>query len=188
MDDLTDQGSQAAGPAGTGSPYAPPQITLPTGGGAIRGVDEKFKTNQATGAGSLRVAIPVSQSRAGFGPDLSLDYDSGNGNGIFGLGWKLSLPSITRQTDKGLPRYLDREESDIFVLSGWEDLVPVLRDQGDGPAGYEEFDRDGYQVRRYRPRIEGLFARIERWSRTDTGRTPARALPTRKLPDESSAG
>ena len=28
-----------------------------------------------------------------------------------------------------------------------------------------EDELDGYRVRRYRPRIEGLFARIERWSK-----------------------
>src|SRR4030095_12462341 len=32
-----------------------------------------------------------------------------------------------------------------------------------------EDDRDGYRVRRYRPRIEGLFARIERWTRQSDG-------------------
>ncbi len=34
---------------------------------------------------------------------------------------------------------------------------------------YDEFPRDGYLVRRYRPRIEGLFARIERWTRQSDG-------------------
>ena len=46
------------------------------------------------------------------------------------MGWSLSLPAITRRTDKGLPRYrdslpyLDSQDEDIFVLSGAEDLVP----------------------------------------------------------------
>ena len=30
------------------------------------------------------------------------------------------------KTDKGLPQYDDRAESDIFLLSSVEDLVPVL--------------------------------------------------------------
>ena len=30
-------------------------------------------------------------------------------------------------------------------------------------------ERDGYLVRRYRPRIEGLFARIERWTSQSDG-------------------
>ena len=53
---------------------------------------------------------------------MSLSYDSGRGNGPFGFGWALTLPSITRKTDKGLPRYADAEESDMFLLSDAEDL------------------------------------------------------------------
>ena len=34
---------------------------------------------------------------------------------------------------------------------------------------FDEFERDGYLVKRYRPRIEGLFARIERWTRLEDG-------------------
>src|SRR5207247_1856208 len=36
--------------------------------------------------------------------------------------------------------------------------------------------RDGYTVRRYRPRIEGVFARIERWTKITTGEIPWRAI------------
>src|SRR5216117_2349476 len=103
-----------------------PAITLPKGGGAIRGIGEKFAANPVTGTGSLNVPIAVSPGRSGFGPQLSLSYDSGSGNGPFGFGWHLSLPSITRKTDKGLPQYCDGEESDVFLLSGAEDLVPLL--------------------------------------------------------------
>lgn len=68
----------------------------------------------ASGTGSLNIPIATSQGRSGFEPQLSLAYDSGAGNGAFGLEWSLSLPSITRKTDKGLPRYRDGEESDVF--------------------------------------------------------------------------
>src|SRR5580692_6202483 len=98
-----------------------PQVSLPKGGGAIRGIGEKFAANPVTGTGSLTVPIALSPGRASFGPQLSLSYDSGSGNGPFGLGWSLALPSITRKTDKGLPRYQDADESDIFMLSGAED-------------------------------------------------------------------
>jgi hypothetical protein len=40
----------------------------------------------------------------------------------------------TRRADKGLPTYQDSEESDVFILSGAEDLVPVLVDV-DGEMG-----------------------------------------------------
>ena len=158
------------------TPFTPPQISLPKGGGAIRGIDEKFAANPVTGTGSLSVALALSPGRSGFGPKLSLDYDSGSGNGVFGFGWKLSLPSITRRTDKGLPQYRDSVESDIFVLSGAEDLVPVLLSDGEGQPRFDEFERDGYRVKRYRPRIEGLFAHIERWTNCDTGEAHWRSL------------
>ncbi|MFH0343752.1 MAG: SpvB/TcaC N-terminal domain-containing protein [Chromatiales bacterium] len=79
----------------------------------------------------MTVPIATSSGRSGFGPQLSLSYDSGAGNGPFGFGWSLSLPSITRKTDKGLPKYQDTDESDVFILSGAEDLVPVLVQNGD---------------------------------------------------------
>src|SRR5215212_11683683 len=103
-----------------------PSISLPKGGGAIRGIGEKFATNPVTGTSSLSVPIYTSPGRSGFGPQLSLSYDSGAGNGTFAFGWSLSIPAITRKTDKGLPRYRDAEECDVFILSGAEDLVPVL--------------------------------------------------------------
>jgi hypothetical protein len=82
-----------------------PQISLPKGGGAIRDMGEKFAANPVTGTGSMNVPIATSPGRSGFGPQLALSYDSGAGNGPFGFGWNLSLPHITRKTDKGLPRY-----------------------------------------------------------------------------------
>src|SRR5262245_50535786 len=87
----------------------PPAISLPKGGGAIRGIGEKFAANPVTGTGSMTVPLATSPGRSGFGPQLSLSYDSGSGNGPFGFGWSLSVPAITRKTDKGLPRYRDAE-------------------------------------------------------------------------------
>ncbi|WP_049785373.1 SpvB/TcaC N-terminal domain-containing protein [Nitrosomonas sp. Is79A3] len=143
----------------------PPAISLPKGGGAIRGIGEKFAANPVTGTGSMTIPIATSPGRSGFGPQLSLSYDSGAGNGPFGLGWNLSLPAITRKTDKGLPRYNDADESDVFILSGAEDLVPVLNPDGSRPE--DTPSPSGHRIRRYRPRIEGLFARIERWTNSE---------------------
>src|SRR5438045_5676593 len=95
-----------------------PSIALPRGGGAIRGIGEKFAANPVTGTGSMTVPLAISPGRSGFGPQLAVSYDSGAGNCSFGVGWSLTLPAITRKTDKGLPRYLDIEaESDVFLLS-----------------------------------------------------------------------
>jgi RHS repeat-associated protein len=92
------------------------------------------------------------------------------------MGWFLSLPTITRRTDKGIPRYHDSEESDIFILSGAEDLVPVLRHDAEGRWVFDEFELDGHRVKRYRPRIEGLFARIERWTSLKCGEVHWRSI------------
>jgi len=142
-------------------------ITLPKGGGAVRGIGEKFAANPVTGTGSITVPIPTSPGRSGFGPHLSLSYDSGSANGIFGFGWSLSLPAIARKTEKGLPKYQDERESDVFILSGSEDLVPVLGPDGDLLEDTTTDPR--YAIRRYRPRVDTLFARIERWTRSNDG-------------------
>lgn len=153
-----------------------PKVELPKGGGAIRGIGEKFAANPVTGTGSMSVPIATSPGRAGFGPQLSLSYDSGAGNGVFGFGWNLSMPSITRKTDKGLPRYFDTEDadpSDVFILSGAEDLVPLLNID---ETRYEDINDPDYIIHRYRPRIEGLFARIERWTHKINGDVHWRSL------------
>ncbi len=143
-----------------------PTISLPRGGGALRAIAEKFNLNPVTGTGSLTVPVYASPGRSGFGPQLSLTCDSGNGNGPFGFEWSLAINAISRKTDKGLPKYADDEESDAFILAGAEDLVPALV-QAAGQWTRDVVTRTVYgkqfKVHRYRPRIEGAFARIERW-------------------------
>src|SRR5215472_9946678 len=109
---------------------AAPTLSLPKGGGAIRGIGEKFSVNSINGTASLNVPIFTTPSRSDFYPKLSLSYDSGAGNGPFGLGWTSSVPSFTRKTDRGVPQYRDFEDSDVFILSEAEDLVPVLVENG----------------------------------------------------------
>ena len=169
---------------GIPEPQTPPSVSLPKGGGAIRGLGEKFTANAATGTASLELPVPTSPGRSGFGPCPTLGYDSGAGNGPFGLGWAVSLPSITRKTDRGLPRYQDDPDQDTFVLSGVEDLVPVRRER-DGSRAQEAEQRSSagreYSVQRYRPRVEGAFTRIERWRDLGSGETHWRCVSARNL-------
>ena len=81
----------------------PPTISLPKGGGAIRGIGEKFAANPVTGTGSMTVPIATSPGRSGFGPQLSLSYDSGAGNGPFGFGWISSLPHHSQDRQRACP-------------------------------------------------------------------------------------
>ncbi|HKY21466.1 MAG TPA: SpvB/TcaC N-terminal domain-containing protein [Vicinamibacterales bacterium] len=168
----------------TTTPFAAPQVTLPKGGGAIRGLGEKFQTNPANGTGTLSIPVQLSESRGGFQPALALTYSSGGANGPYGLDWTTGHPSISRRTDKGVPHFkpfarsaatirVDDTGEDIFLLSGSEDLVPIL--EHDGPwIGHRV--SNGYFIRGYRPRIEGAFVRIESWTRQSDGDTHWRTI------------
>jgi RHS repeat-associated protein len=164
-----------------------PTISLPKGGGAINSVDEKFSVNAVNGTSSFSIPLPFSPAR-GASPSMGLSYNSGAGNGVFGLGWNLSLGSIKRKTDKGLPQYFDTIDSDTFLFSEAEDLVPEFKKNPDGSF---ELDIDGeffineyertlngvlFTIRNYKPRIEGLFARIERWTEKTNGRIKWRVI------------
>jgi hypothetical protein len=103
--------------------------------------------SDCTAAGSQRIPATT-----------HLVYSTGNGNGPFGLGLSLSIPGVSRKTSRGIPRYGDERgpltERDTFLLSGAEDFVPVAETTGGT---------------RYRPRTEGLFARIEHHREVKSG-------------------
>ena len=149
-------------------------LSLPKGGGAIKGIGEKFSPNPFTGTGNFSVPIAVSPGRGGMQPALNLQYSTGQGNSPFGLGWSLDVPFISRKTDKGIPVYDD--DKDVFLLHGSEDLVPYLEDKNN-TGQWTRFDypeevknilkKKGYAVVRYRPRTEGSYARIEFWKGND---------------------
>ena len=131
-------------------------ISLPTGGGALKGLGEKFAPDLHTGTGNFSIPIGLPPGRNGVQPQLTLGYSTGQGNSPFGLGWSLGVPGVARKTEGGVPRYRDRarkdEDRDTFILSGAEDLVAV-----------EAIGR----ATRYQPRTEGLFADIRRSSGGD---------------------
>ncbi|MEO8290038.1 MAG: SpvB/TcaC N-terminal domain-containing protein [Gaiellaceae bacterium] len=123
-------------------------INLPQGGGALSGLGESFAPDPHTGTGNLTLPIALPRGRNGFQPGLDLHYSTGSGNGPFGLGWSLGIPSVSRKTARGVPLY---RETDVFLLAGLEDLVPV-----EAGSGWT----------RYSPRTEGLYARIKRFETT----------------------
>jgi Salmonella virulence plasmid 65kDa B protein/Insecticide toxin TcdB middle/C-terminal region/Insecticide toxin TcdB middle/N-terminal region len=155
-------------------------VTLPKSGGAISSIGEKFSTDPTTGTAKLDVPIATSSigTRGSAAPSLNLSYNSGSGNGIFGYGWSLSLGKITRKTALGLPKYFDtvsnpsQVDQDTFILSGSDDLVPELSYSASGDwtplqPDQRTINSVSYFVHHYRPRVEVVFQRVERWISTD---------------------
>src|SRR5687767_168009 len=134
-------------------------ISLPKGGGDLKGLGEKFQPDLYTGTGNFSIPIAIMSGRNELQPNLTLSYSTGMGNGSCGLGWNLAVPNISRKTSKGIPRYLDKfdpntgepiwhDQEDIFVLAGSDDLIHV---------------DNGF----YRPRTEGSFSKIQRKNASD---------------------
>src|SRR5215208_5041478 len=83
----------------------PSILPLPRGGGAQRAIDETFQTNLSSGSGFYEIRLMLPRGVNDLTPTLGLKYSTGAGNGPFGMGWSLNLPSITRRTERGLPRF-----------------------------------------------------------------------------------
>jgi RHS repeat-associated protein len=119
---------------------SPKTISLPSGPGSIEGLGESFQPSLNTGSAQYSIGIQVPPGTNGHKPAIVLKYDSGFGSGSLGLGWSIDPGSITRQTDKGLPLYVDGangsdddhdgvvdeiDELDTFIDSSAEELVPL---------------------------------------------------------------
>ena len=138
------------------------KISLPKGPGSIEGLaTADLSPSLASGSASYAIAIAVPPSSAGFGPKLSLAYDSGGGLTEIGIGWRLAgVPKMRRRVEDGLPRF---DETDTFELVGLGIPCPLVEVAADffGP-GYED----------------GSFVRVERGQDGDTweARTKAGAI------------
>lgn len=131
-----------------------PTISLPKGGGALAGLGETFQPNLFSGTSSYSIRFPLTKSR-GLEPDIQLNYHSGTGNGIFGIGFSLPLSKISIRTEKGIPTYDGR---DTYMLDA-SPLVP--KNNADAT------DPDGWNVRTYYNKLESDFVQIELHSKPD---------------------
>ncbi len=126
---------------------APTSISRPSGPGSLEGLGDAFQPALNTGTARHRIRFDLPTGIAGFTPELALQYDSGQGFSPAGIGWALDLPSVRRQVDKGLPRYVDQvaggQLPDRFIGISGEELVPL---------------RNGY----FLPKVEGTFVRYRR--------------------------
>nr|WP_213938306.1 SpvB/TcaC N-terminal domain-containing protein [Pseudomonas sp. dw_612] len=116
-----------------------------------------------TGSASFALPLPLSPGR-GFDPGLTLSYDSQTGNGPFGIGWGVNSSAISRQTNKGVPRYLD---DDVMIGHDGQQWRPERDAQGEIKSRIETQYRGvmigPHSVVRYFPRVETRFELIEFW-------------------------
>ena len=158
-----------AGSSADSFQHRAPAISPPKGGGAIRGMGEKFAANPVTGTGSMTVPIATSPGRSGFGPQLSLATTPGPAMGPSGSAGACRCRRSRARPTRGC-RSISTQPiptSSSFpapktwfrVLAGRRHALHVTT----RTAVHEV--RSTATASRYRPRIEGLFARIERWSK-----------------------
>ena len=104
-------------------------ISVPTGAGTIKGMDESFSAQLSTGIATFSVPFALPSARGKAQPSLGLSYSSAGGFGVAGTGWSVGAPFIARQTDRGVPSYDDRglfhPNQDRFVFNGGQELVPI---------------------------------------------------------------
>jgi len=137
---------------------SPNTVSLPSGPGSIEGLGEAFQPMLNTGTARYAVKISLPPGTNGHTPQLSLSYESGLGDGPAGIGWTFGPVGVKRQTDLGIPRYVDgpngidddhdgetdeADETDRFIGVEGEELVQL----GDGT---------------FRARVEGAFVRYRR--------------------------
>ncbi|MFI0798681.1 RHS repeat-associated core domain-containing protein [Amycolatopsis lurida] len=108
----------------------------------------------ANSSGDARMSYPleVPKGRAGLEPKLAVAYSSGGANGWVGVGWDVTMPTITVDTRWGVPRYDAALETETYLLNG-EQLTPVAH-RG------ELRKRSAEKV--FHARVESRFDRIVR--------------------------
>ena len=104
------------------SALSPTILNLPTGPGSISGLGESFTPLLNSGTSSQNIPLSVPPGIAGLVPDLSINYSSGYGNSIVGMGRILNMPYIQRQADQGLPEY---DDSDTYIDQNGSELVKI---------------------------------------------------------------
>lgn len=108
---------------------------LPSGGGGVTPLGDRFQPDLVRGTGNYSVPLHLPLGPNELQPSFQLTYSTGAGDGPFGMGWSIGAFTIERRTDRGVPRY---DDSDSFVLASAGLLVSV----GDG---------------RYRPEADNVF-------------------------------
>jgi len=112
------------------------------------------------GTANISFPIEIPAGRQGMQPNLALQYNSGGGNGLLGVGWDLNVPAITIETRWGVPLYSGSMETESYLLNG-EELVPITNGERKPQirkANYEYRQPD----KEFALKSEGAFSKIIR--------------------------
>lgn len=127
---------------------SPEVMRRPSGGGSVASIGSDFKTNLNSGTGSYSIPIELPPGRRAHAPELVIQYSSGAGHGVAGLGWTIGSLTVERDTRLGVPAY---GATDSYLLAG-EPLVEI-------------------EPGLYRPAVDRTFQRVRRlgtgWEVTD---------------------
>ena len=117
-------GPHRPGPGKSG--VGPNAVTLPTGPGSLLGFSAQYDWQLAGNKASWRYSVDIETpvGPAGIGPDIRLTYGSDLGTGALGLGWRLDLPFIERDTTRRLPIYAETQTD--------AELGEAVGDEGQG--------------------------------------------------------
>ncbi|MBD1556275.1 hypothetical protein HC752_04935 [Vibrio sp. S9_S30] len=109
---------------------------------------------KANAMGDARTSYPIELpgGRQGMAPQLQVSYSSAAGNGWMGMGWNLSVPTVSLDTRWGVPRYDGATETETYLFAG-EQLAPVA---------HRATPVSRTSEKRFYPRVEGSFNRIIR--------------------------
>lgn len=131
----------------------------------LAGISASLQPDLFTGTLTGSIPIDVPPGRNGLQPNLALSYASSGGNSWTGMGWKLEMGTIERQTKWGVlysPTAAEEQAGKVYTM------------RLNGISG--DLVQDSVDPLLYRVKIEGSFARIKKlsadgtagWEITDT--------------------
>lgn len=101
-----------------------------------------------TGAKTYNVPINVYPGMKGFNPNLSLAYNSQQGNSVMGMGWAISGISMITRSGKnmyydGKPQGVVMDNSDAFILDG----IRLIKTQTSGDCFLYESEQGNIKAK-----------------------------------------